>query len=142
MDNKEIELLSNIYKESKKNQDTIGMLLSKVYDDDLSYDLNSQMNRYKSISYKAGKKLAENGVKIDNAPMEKMKSWSKIQANTIFNTSTEHIADMMIQSSTRSMVDMMNNVKDNYESKCMAVEMAQEFADFEENNIRILKSYL
>lgn len=137
-----MELLNEIYKISKKKQETIETVLSKVYDDDLSHDLNTQMSKYRDIKDRAGMQLKKCGYKTESRPFEKAGIWSRVQAETIFNTSTEHIADMMVQSSARSMVDIMENIRDNYDTKGIGIEMAKELADFEEDNIRILKSYL
>ena len=143
MDNKDIELVGEIYKATRKKEETIGTVLPKVYDNDLAFELSSQMNKYKEFSNHAKRCLNEYGVKQDPvSAMDKAKLWSKVQIETIFNTSTEHIADMMIQSSARNMVDMMSSVKDNNNNTSKWVEMAKELADFEENNIRTYKSYL
>lgn len=135
-------LLQETYKKSKRAVDSINALLSKVYDDDLSYDLNNQLQKYKKINDQAADRLIEAGVMLENKPMDRAKMWSAVQFNTLFNTSTEHIADMMIEGNTKSMVDMMSLLKDNKNARPEAFELANELANFEEKNIQVLKSYL
>ena len=74
--------------------------------------------------------------------MEKAKRWTSMQANTALNTSTEHLANLMIQSNTRGIADLMKTVKANKGAQKEYYELAEEFMDFEEKNIHRLKSYL
>ena len=68
--------------------------------------------------------------------------WTSIQANTLLNTSTEHVADLMIQGNTRGITDLMKAVKANKGARKEYCELAEELMDFEEKNIEQLKSYL
>ena len=68
--------------------------------------------------------------------------WTSIQANTLLNTSTEHVADLMIQGNTKGITDLMKAVKANKGAKKEYYELAEELMDFEEKNIAQLKSYL
>ena len=76
------------------------------------------------------------------SPVGKAMLWTSIQANTLLNTSTEHVADLMIQGNTRGITDLMKAVKANKGAKKEYCELAEELMDFEEKNIAQLKSYL
>lgn len=136
------QLLEEAYKNSKKGIDTISTLLNKVYDDDLNYEMNTQLQRYREINSKVSDKLIEAGVMLENKPIEKLKMWSAIQARTIFNTSTEHIADMMIRENSVGMTGIMTTLKESGNATDKSVEIASELMAFEEDSIRKLKSYL
>ncbi|KAB1440605.1 hypothetical protein [Candidatus Galacturonibacter soehngenii] len=136
------ELLQETYNNSKKGMDTLSILLNKVYDDDLNYEMNTQLQRYREINSKVSDQLIESGVMLENKPLDRFKMWSSIQANTIFNTSTKHIANMVIRENSVGMTGVMSTLKENYNASKQSVELANEFVAFEEECIRKLKSYL
>ena len=65
-----------------------------------------------------------------------------IHANTAFNVSTGHLAEMMIQESNRGITSMWKSLKHNGLATDAAVELAKELVDFEEKSIERLKEYL
>ncbi|MFA9377229.1 MAG: hypothetical protein ACERKZ_10820 [Lachnotalea sp.] len=136
------QLLQETYKNSRKGIDTISTLLNKVYDDDLNYEMSTQLQRFREINSKVSDKLIEAGVMLENKPIEKIKKWSSIQASTIFNTSTEHIADMMIRENSVGMTGIMTTLNESGNATDRSVEIASELMAFEEDSIRKLKSYL
>lgn len=136
------QLLQETYMSSKKGIDTISTLLNKVYDDNLNYEMNTQLQRYREINSKASDQLIEAGVMLENKAMDKFKMWSSIQANTIFNTSTEHIANMVIRENSVGMTGIMTTLKESNNASDRTVELASELMAFEEDSIRKLKSYL
>jgi hypothetical protein len=136
------QLLQETYNNSKKGIDTISMLLNKVYDDDLNYEMNTQLQRYREINSKASDQLIESGVMLENKPMDRFKMWSTIQASTIFNTSTKHIADMVIRENSVGMTGIMSTIKESDRASNRCVELANELVSFEEESIRKLRSYL
>ncbi|WP_099466585.1 hypothetical protein [Konateibacter massiliensis] len=136
------QLLKETYQSSRKGIDTISMLLNKVYDNDLNYEMNEQLQRYREINSKASDRLIESGVMLENNPLNKFKMWSAIQANTIFNTSTEHIANMVIRENSEGMTGIMSTMRENDHASRHCVELANELLAFEEESIRKLKSYL
>ena len=74
--------------------------------------------------------------------VERALMWTDMQVNTLTNTSTEHMADLMIQGNARAIMDLMRTVKKNQGAKREYCELAEELMDFEEKNIAQLKSYL
>ncbi|PXV89386.1 hypothetical protein C8E03_10634 [Lachnotalea glycerini] len=136
------QLLQETYKNSKKGMDTINMLLNKVYDDNLNYDMNLQLQKYREINAKASDRLIESGVMLENSAVDKFKMWSSIQANTIFNTSTKHIADMMIRENSVGMTGIMSTLMESDNATDKSVELANELVTFEDNSIKKLKNYL
>ena len=68
--------------------------------------------------------------------------WGAIQANTLMNISTNHVADMMIQGNARGITELMKTKHNNKASGSFANELAEELMDFEEENIERLKRFL
>ena len=62
--------------------------------------------------------------------------------NTLTDISTEHIAELMIQGSTRGMTEMTMVARENNACGKFSSEMAEELIHFEEKSIQRLKAYL
>lgn len=136
-------VLEEICKKSRAALLDIHTIISKVYDDELALDLNKQAVRYSRIQEKAEDNLLETGVMP--APisiMDRTRRWASLQAMTALNVSTKHVADMMVKENNDRLEGINKVVKDNDVISSMTYELAEEFIDFEQENIRILKSYL
>ena len=138
----DMAVLNEAYRNSKMGVETINAIISKVYDEDLALDLNRQAVRFLSFEDKVTEKIREANQRPEtSSPVGKAMLWTSIQANTLLNTSTEHVADLMIQGNTRGITDLMKTVKSNKGAKKEYCELAEELMDFEEKNIEQLKSY-
>ena len=139
----DLALLNEAYRNTKMGLEAINTVISKVYDEDLALDLNRQAVRFMSLEDKVTDKIREASRRPEAAsPVGKAVRWTSIQANTLLNTSTEHVADLMIQGNTRGITDLMKVVKANKSVQKEYYELAQELMDFEEKNIEKLKAYL
>lgn len=141
--NEEVSVLQESRRNTRMAIDAIDTVLNKVYDEDLAYDLNCQANKFRELDRKIQRTMRREGiVPKEGSRMEKAMLWSSIQANTLLNTSTSHVADMMIQGNTRGITDLMKATHNNKVVGSYANELANELMDFEEKNIQKLKSYL
>lgn len=119
----------------------IESVLSKVEDEDLSDDLNRQLGRYIGFIRKAEKRLEKEGkMPYEDSIIDKMKIWSKVQRSTLFNNSTKHIADILIEDNSKGIAYMLKALHDYPKSACC--EFAKELVEFEEQNVEQLKYYL
>ena len=136
-------VLNEAYRNSKMGVETINAIISKVYDEDLALDLNRQAVKFLSFEDKVTEKIREADERPETgSPVGKAMLWTSIQANTLLNTSTEHVADLMIQGNTKGITDLMKAVKANKGARKEYCELAEELMDFEEKNIEQLKSYI
>jgi len=136
-------ILNEIYRNSRAGMNAIHSVIGKVYDDDLALDLNRQAYHYAKFSEKASNRLYECGWKPEeDSPINKAIMWGNVQLNTLTDVSTEHIAELMIQGSTKGMTGIMKAMKENQACGKFSEEMATELTAFEEKNIRRLKAYL
>ena len=141
--NEEVSVLKESRRNTRMAIDAIDTVLNKVYDEDLAYDLNCQANKFRELDRKIQRTMRREGITPkEGSRVEKAMLWSSIQANTLLNTSTSHVADMMIQGNTRGITELMKTVKKNKSVQKEYYEMAQELMDFEEKNIEKLKAYL
>ena len=137
------KVLNEVYRNSRTGMKAIHSVIGKVYDDDLALDLNRLAYQYARIGEKASGKLYENGFKPEEeGALNKAVMWGSIQLNTLTDISTEHIAELMIQGSTRGMTEMTRVARDNIACGKFSTELAGELVSFEEKSIQRLKAYL
>ena len=65
-----------------------------------------------------------------------------VKMNTMLNTSTSHIAELLIRGSNRGITNIWRAMNLYPDSHNMTEELAKEFVDFEEKNIERLKKFL
>ena len=129
--NADLAVLNEAYRSSRKGVETINTVISKVYDDDLA------------LEDKAAEEIRKASERPEGASaVEKAASWTALQAGTLLNTSTGHVAELMIEGNAKGITDLMKTVKKNQEAKREYCELAEELMDFEEKNIECLKNYL
>lgn len=136
----------HVLKETRKNASVavqaIDALMGKVYNQEFAYELTSQRNRFRDFERKAEAGLWEYGLLPRDSGLQKAMLWGAIQANTMLNISTDHVADMVIQGNTRGIADLLKVKHNNKNVGSYANELAEELMDFEEENIERLKRFL
>lgn len=136
-----------IYRDIQRNTEmaikAIDTLSDKVYEDDFALQISRQSLKYNDIRRRAMEKLlAARAEPVHTNYMADFMLKSAIHINTLLNTSTSHLAELMIQGSNRGITDMCKSLNHNATEKSMAIELARELMDFEEKNIEVMKRYL
>lgn len=143
INNADRTVLNETVKNTRMAVQSIETILNRVDDDDLSYELNCQEEKYKKIEKKAMNKLKDYKAKAeDDSIPQKLMLKSSIQAKTLMNNGSKHIADMMIQGSTKGITELSKVLNENKNASKSVCEIAKELVDFEEKNIERLKTYL
>lgn len=141
----------NVYREIQKNAEmaikAIETLSDKTYEDDFALQISRQALKYSDIRNRAMNKLLEAKAEpVHQNHLSDMMLKGAVHMNTFFDTSTSHLAEIMIQGSNRGITEMCkalnHNAGDGAISRSYAVELAKELMDFEEKNINIMKKYL
>lgn len=137
----------NIYREVQKNAEmaikAIDTIADKIYDDELALQVARQSIKYSDISNRAKDKLLQGKAEpYRGNPFSDMMLKGGITYNTMLNTSTSHIAEMIIQGSNRGITDMCKTLNRFPDTQGHSMEMARELMEFEEKNIERLKKYL
>ncbi|MCD8240842.1 MAG: hypothetical protein LUD73_00095 [Lachnospiraceae bacterium] len=136
-------VLTECYRNAHVGRDAINMLISKVEDEDLALDLNRQACRFLRYEEQVGREFEKEKEEMPHSSVfDRTKLWSGIQMNTLLNTSTPHLADMLIRGNAMGITDLMKAVKENCGAQKEYCEMAQEIMDFEEKNMEKLRAYL
>lgn len=142
-----------IYREIQKNAEmaikAIEVLEDKVYEEEFGLQISRQSLKYSDIRNRALNKLLEakaEPVRANHLTDVMLKS--AIHMNTLLNTSTGRLAELMIQGSNKGLVSMQKVLNRNPKEKIapggvsLATELAKEFVEFEEKNVEIMKKYL
>lgn len=139
----EIEVLKEIQKNTEMAMKSIDTISQKVYDDGLALQLSRQALKYSAIHNKAVDRLLEERampVPVNN--VQDMMLVSGLNMNMMLDTSTSHIAELMIQGTNKGLTNMWKSLNHHSELGGQSMEIAKEFMDFEIKNIEILKKYL
>ncbi len=121
----------------------VNTVSDKIYDDALALQLSRQSLRYSQIRNEAVDRLLSAHLEPARTNLvEEMLVAGNIHKDTLLNTSTSHIAELVIQESSRKISRLCQSLHKYENAGDQAVEMAREFMDFEESNIRQLRKFL
>ncbi len=136
-------VLREVQRNTKMAMKAIDALSNKIYDDSLSMHVAREAMKYAEIYNKATDRLLDGKASSyrDNGFQDMMLKGS-VSANTMLNTSTSHIAEMLIQGSNRGLTSMWKSINHHDKAGDVSMEVAKELMDFEEKNIEHLKQFL
>ena len=143
MKSDDAKVLREVQRNTKMAMKAIDTITDRVYDDDLSMHITRESMKNAELYNKATDRLLngraasyrENGI-------QDMMLMGGVRANTMLNTSTSHIAELLIQGSNRGLTSMWKAINHNENAGNVSMEIAKELMDFEEKNIEKLKQYL
>ncbi len=143
MKSDDIGILQDVQRNTKMAMKAIDALSGKIYDDKFSVQMARESMKYAEIYNKAADRLLSGKAAFyrDNGFQDMMLKGS-VNMNTMLNTSTSHIAEMLIQGSNRGLTSMWKSVNHHEKAGDVSMEIAKELMDFEEKNIERLKQYL
>ena len=141
-EHEEINVLRETQRNASRAVKAIDALMGKVYNQEFAYELTSERNRFRDFERKAEAGLWEHGLVPKDSGLERAMLWGAVQANTMLNISTPHVANMVIQRNSRGIADLLKVKHNNKSMGRFANELAEELMDFEEENIERLKKFL
>ena len=135
--------LNAIYQNIRMASDSLETLLPKTEQTPLYTEMNQELETYRQLEHKTQELLSA----YQTAPQEpgmlnKAAAWTGIQLNSALDTSTSHLADMLIQGSSMGATDLARRVKEFCGCDKPVTALGQEVLTFEQNNIEQLKKYL
>ena len=136
-----------ILKEVQKNTDVaiyaINTISEKVYDEELRHELSKEKLLYSVIQNKATDRLQSARAEgYHSSAMQELLLKGGLQINTLTNSSTSRIAELMIQGRSRGITNMWKSINRHQDSGNTSMEVAKELMDFEEKSINRLKKFL
>ncbi len=143
MKSDDIKVLHEVQKNAKMAMKAIDTISEKIYDDGLSMQVTRESMKYSDIYNKAtGRLLEAKTAPYKESGFSDIMIKNAVRTNTMFNTSTSHIAELLIQGSNRGLTSMWKAINHNENAGNVSMEIAKELMDFEEKNIERLKQYL
>lgn len=137
--------LDQIYKNAKMGADSIINLLPRVKDDGMRSIMTVQLDGYEKYAARASAALAQRGIEAKEENIfTRLSARMGMAMNTMIDSTTSHIAEIMIEGSNMGITDMTKLLNDHVprgESR-EAVQLAREVMAFEEHNLEMLKRYL
>ena len=136
-----------VYREIQRNAEmaikAIDTISDKVYDDQLSMQIQRQSSKYAEIKQRACARLLQgNAEPYHTNQLADLMLVGGIHYNTLLNTSTGHIAELMIKGSNMGILEMNKILNHNSDAGEQPVALAKELIDFENRNIERLTKYL
>ena len=136
-------VLHEIQRNTQMAINSIEEVYDKVYDEKFMGEIKKQGKNFVDYERKALTAMGKEGIRpFRENPVDKVMLKSGIMAGTLLNTSTGHIAEMMIQGNYRNMTELCRTLNHNPNISDTTVELAKELMDFEEEAIKNLKKYL
>ena len=138
----------NIYREIQRNTEmamkALDAVTDKIYDERLAATVADQELQYSRLHDRAVQKLSEGKTQIYHSnAIENMMLKMGIGCNTLLNTSTGHIAEMIIKGSNNGVLEMEKVLAHNEEmADTSSRALARELIAMENRNIKTLKEYL
>ncbi len=141
MDNNEI-LLNELYKNTVMGGDALIDLMDKAADSGMRCEMTRELEKYREYSKRAASLLAERGLKPEEPGMM-AKAGSKIGMtfNTMLDTTTSHLAEMMINGATMGIINIEKQLNSGEHSK-EARALAEDVLKFEKSTAENLARFL
>lgn len=136
-----------IYREVQRNADTamkaIDTIADKVEDEELSLQISRQSLEYSELHNEAVKQLIEAKTRpFQSSHLSDAMLKTGLRCNTILNTSTSHLAELLIRENNNGILEMEKVLKANGEAGGKSMALARQLIAFEEKNVKRLKEYL
>lgn len=136
-----------IYRDIQKNADrmmkTLDTLSDKVYDSDLAIQISRQSLKYSQIHNEATQKLVDSKAEhYKSTYLEDFVQKGNLQYNTLLNTSTGHIAELLIENTTKGIVEMEKTLRHHPDVMGEPADLAKKMLTLEEKNVAAWKEFL
>ncbi len=143
MKSQEVAVYREIQRNTEMAMKAIDTISDKIYNEQLARQVARQSLKYSEIHNEASKQLLEAKAEpFHSTYLGDMMLKTGIHYNTLLNTSTGHIAEMMIKGSNNGILEMEKVLKHNEEAGERSTMLAKQLIDFEEKNVAKLKDYL
>lgn len=136
-----------VYREIQRNTEmaikAIDTISDKVYDEALAAQISRQSLKYARLRGEAVQALLDDKAEpYHTNQLTDMMLKAAIHYNTLLNTSTGHIAELMIKGSNNGVLELEKVLRHNETAGEKPRMLAKELLDFEQKNISTLKDYL
>ena len=138
-------LLEAMYKNVRMGADSILDIMPKVANEKLRAELTSELERYGEFSKEIENAFLDAGEKVkDEGMLAKIGTKMSVAMNTMIDSTTSHIAEMMIQGGTMGITDATKLLREYENTSCSeeALDLARRIIQYEEETVERLKEFL
>ena len=138
-------LLDEMYKNVKMGADSIVNVMSSVEDKALREELTAQLERYGEYAHKIEDILYSDGSSPKEENMiTKISSKLGIKFNTMMDSTSTHIAQMIIEGATMGVTNMTRLLREYENTSCpeKILSLARDIIEYEEATIETMKRFL
>lgn len=142
---RDAKFLQKIYSNVKMGSESIINLMPKVKDDELRAYMTTQLNQYEKYASDIKGRLDKKGVPPkEESAMVKLMAKTGMGMKTMVDSTTSHMAEMMVQGSTMDITDLLQQTSaySRYPECDESISLAKEIVAFEERNVEKMKSFL
>lgn len=140
-----LSLLEAMYKNVRMGADSILDIMPKVANEELRTELTSELERYGEFSKEIETAFLDAGEKVkDEGMLAKLGTKMSVAMNTMVDSTTSHIAEMMIQGGTMGITDATKLLREYENTSCSeeALNLARRIIKYEEETVERLKEFL
>lgn len=143
MTTQEIEMCREVQKTAETGIKTIEALTDMVQDDALSMQLARQTLRYSELYQEAARELLNAKAEgYRSTVIEDAKRRAEIHYHTLLNTSTAHLAELIMRGSMNGILEMEKGLKRHENISTQTEKLARQMIAMEQKNLLCLKQYL
>lgn len=143
MRSQEVAIYKEIQKNTGKAMRALDIMNDKIYDEDLARQMSRQSLKYSELHNQAMEQLLQAKAEpYRENHVENLMLAGSIHYNTLLNTSTSHIAELLIRGSNQGIMDMKRALNHNTEAGEKTTALARQLIAFEEKNVERLTKYL
>ncbi len=142
---KTAELAGLVYKNMKMGSESVIGLLPKVEDEDMRSRMTEQLDGYEKFATRASELLrAEGEQPQEENMMAKMGAKMGMSFKTMVDSTSSHIAEMMMQGSLMGVCETTRNVRRFEGEGCddKVIKLCYDIIEFEKSNMKKAEQYL
>lgn len=139
----DLTILNELHKGITMGMASLEMVSDKSQDEDFKEDLSYQYNEYQNSLNDVNAKFKESGEIPDDVPMgQKVMGWSGIQFNTMNDTSTSKLSELLIQGYDMGVIKGVKLLNQSPDASQPVKNILNGFISMQENCIDRLKRFL
>lgn len=144
MKNINLDVLNQINKGATMGMEAISQVLKKAQDNTFQEVLDIEYNKYDKISKKVNELYSNY---CNNQPEHvnsgtKMMTWSGVQMNTIIDSSTSKLSELLMQGTNMGIIKGRKLLNEHPEISSDVKNILSDFVTMQEDSIETLKKYL
>lgn len=136
-------MLQEIYGAAEMGAEGSALLRDKSEDRQFSEKLEGYVNRYDSVKGEAARLLFQYGVEPKQAgAMKKGGLWMGVQMNTMMDSTSSHMAEMLIEGSTMGTIQGVKSKNAHPGADPACRELEDRFLNLQQSYTEDMKKYL